>query len=210
MDYKFESPKVSKEQKMGFVFLLLFAILTIGLAVLQLRNTIYGPFTIRLSGRDQVLSAESLTSDERLQSIDTDHDGLNDYDELFFYETSPYIPDTDSDGIDDKVEIDADSDPLCPEGESCSEVVGGEGGNPVGFETTMFNSETEEPVLGGQQVEDVAQALTDPVQIRKMLVETGQVTEEQLAGISDEQLLLLVQEAVEDEVAEVKPVEEIQ
>ena len=34
----------------------------------------------------------------RLQRIDTDRDTITDYQELNFYSTSPYLPDTDSDG----------------------------------------------------------------------------------------------------------------
>ena len=110
---------LSRGQKTGFVLLLLFAILTISLGVLQLRNTIYGPFVVHLS--DNFDPSASLLFNEtlRLQQIDTDQDGLTDYEELSFYETSPYLPDTDSDGIDDKTEIDKGTDPLCVESSEC-------------------------------------------------------------------------------------------
>lgn len=54
-----------------------------------------------------------------LQAKDTDHDTLSDYEELYFYGTSPYLADSDSDGIDDATEITQTSDPNCPKGESC-------------------------------------------------------------------------------------------
>lgn len=54
-----------------------------------------------------------------LQERDTDQDGISDFDELYSYGTSPYLPDSDSDGIPDKAEIDANKDPNCPEGKAC-------------------------------------------------------------------------------------------
>ena len=43
---------------------------------------------------------------------DTDHDGLNDYDEAMIHHTDPLNPDTDGDGVDDATEIAIGSDPL--------------------------------------------------------------------------------------------------
>ncbi|MCK4859621.1 MAG: hypothetical protein KAS87_03565, partial [Candidatus Omnitrophica bacterium] len=45
--------------------------------------------------------------------------GLSDWDELYFYNTSPYLEDSDSDGFTDKQEIDNDKDPNCPAGRDC-------------------------------------------------------------------------------------------
>ena len=43
-----------------------------------------------------------------LETVDTDGDGLNDWDEIDFYKTDPNKADTDGDGIDDGVEINED------------------------------------------------------------------------------------------------------
>src|SRR3989344_6059197 len=105
----------TREQKMGTILLFVFAVLTVGLGLLQLRNNIYGPFALH-PGKTQVeVFADEKT---RLQSIDTDHDVLNDYEELEFFETSPYLPDTDSDGVSDNDEIEKGTNPLCVEGQA--------------------------------------------------------------------------------------------
>ena len=55
-----------------------------------------------------------------LRQKDTDQDGLSDYDELYVYQTSPYLEDSDSDGIQDQKEIASNSDPNCPKGADCT------------------------------------------------------------------------------------------
>ncbi|MBQ7593500.1 MAG: InlB B-repeat-containing protein [Synergistaceae bacterium] len=46
---------------------------------------------------------------------DTDHDDLNDYDEVITYKTDPLNPDTDGDGVEDGLEVALGTDPLTPE-----------------------------------------------------------------------------------------------
>jgi hypothetical protein len=49
---------------------------------------------------------------EELKLIDSDKDGLSDYEELFIYFTDVLNTDTDGDGYSDKEEIDSGFDPL--------------------------------------------------------------------------------------------------
>ncbi len=198
-----ESQALSRERKIGFVFLLIFAILTVSLGVLQLRNTIYGPYAIKVAKKDSVESLLLKDEDARLQQIDTDHDGINDYEELFFYETSPYIPDTDSDGISDKEELEDGTDPLCPKGQDCGEVqseaISDQApkqeviGSPI-----VGNVKTAAELLGGATTDqppevDIASELatiaTDADILREMLLATGNITQEELDKVTDEQLL---------------------
>lgn len=194
---------ISKQQKMGFVFLLVFAILVVGLGLLQLRNIIYNPFAIKLPDSFKQFGGITEASDDlRLQRIDTDHDGVNDYDELFFYNTSPYLPDTDSDGINDKEEIEKGADPLCPEGQECAESEEKTEGSSVENLNTGLSKDLADSkdivssVADGEEVTKVFEALKDPNSVRKMLLESGQMKKEQLDTVSDEVLMQMVNEFV--------------
>lgn len=197
-DNERQSRPMSKEQKIGFVFLLIFGILAVSLGTLQLRNTIYGPFVFRL-GKDARALNQNVDENTRLQQIDTDHDGINDYQELYFYETSPYLEDTDSDGVLDKAEIDKGTDPLCPEGTVCAEAAPPPKQEPVVSPLAPSVQTPTEILLGAQaqtgvevDANDLSKLLQDPAHLREALLSTGKVTKEQLEKVSDEQLLKLV------------------
>ena len=192
---------LTSEQKTGFVLLLVFGILAVGLGALQLRNNIYNPFAIKTSK-----SASSGVIDDqlRLQSIDTDQDGLSDYEEMTFYETSAYLPDTDSDGVLDKVEIESGEDPLCPRGEYCSVM------SDIPFSSTtdpiisplVEQGSTLEDIVGdvaNPEVSDTQKLAKDPEQLRAMLLSTGELTEADLAGIDDATLLQMAEEIISQE-----------
>lgn len=57
---------------------------------------------------------------EALKTKDTDHDGLSDYDELFFYHSSPYLFSTAGDGISDGVKAQKGENPSCAENTTCN------------------------------------------------------------------------------------------
>lgn len=190
---------LSPEQKIGFVLLLVFGILTIALGFLQMRNTIYNPFAVRFTDdSDSQIFADEKT---HLQQIDTDNDGLSDYDEMEFYKTSLYLPDTDSDGLSDKFEIDNGKDPLCAEGNICevqitpeeniqSESPILEGTNPIDILNQVGQAaETGTDSLGNVDLNSV---LNSPEALRQLLLKSGKITEEQLSKIDDATLLDLV------------------
>jgi hypothetical protein len=120
---------------------------------------------------------------------DIDKDGLNDFDELYVYSTSPYLADTDSDGIPDKAEVDKGSDPLCPEGQSCAEV--GVSGDAV-FSGASFASATS--TLGpAPSSEDLEKILADPAEIRKILLASG-LDKKIIDATSDADLMKMVKD----------------
>lgn len=190
---------------MGFIFMLIFAILTVSLGALQLRNTVYGPFVVH----SLVKSDETLLNEQqsRLQAIDTDHDGISDYEELGFYNTSPYLPDTDSDGITDKAEIDQGTDPLCPEGKKCSAEEELLGGPALGIASPLLKDVSSPTDIVAKSVAgitptgtdvglpDINAIVQDPAKLRELLLSTGKITKEDLDKIDNKKLLEAAQAA---------------
>jgi len=207
MEEQIEKKRLTREQKTGFVLLLVFAILVVGLGVLQIRNNIFSPFVIHLTKTNY--DEGSLFQDEatRLQSIDTDHDGLNDYEELSFYETSPYLPDTDSDGIKDKKEIEQGTDPLCPEGGDCSLTSADVLLSATSTGSVISSSNTADNPLdlldGGsaQEItpEELVNSFQDINKVREMLAQTGLISAEELEKISDEDLSEILGQILSDQ-----------
>ncbi len=65
-----------------------------------------------INGTEGFASKSDITNLENiLKKIDTDSDGLNDYDEIVTYNTNPNLKDTDKDGFTDKQEIDKGFNP---------------------------------------------------------------------------------------------------
>lgn len=207
-------PGLNREQKTGFVFMLIFAIMTIGLGGLQLRNTVYGPFIVKPSEKPSL--SRSVAADEaRLKSIDTDHDGLNDWEELNQYTTSPYLADTDSDKINDKTEIDKGTDPLCPEGKQCAtsadsgttatsslaSALLGKTTDSLGILNEAVNTvttgaqvtETNQTAQTPENNLEVEKIINDPVKLRALILKTGKIDSATLEKIDDQTLQKMAQ-----------------
>lgn len=195
---------LTKTQKTGFVLLLIFGILTIFLAGLQLRNNIYGPFAAKMAAARAVQNVQ-LDEQTRLQMIDTDQDGLTDWEEINFYSTSPYLPDTDSDGVSDKIEIDKGTNPLCPEGQQCDLDEGLISATSTPTSTYLSPLLNEANVLeqigmttGTEQPDfsSLSAMLGDKQKLRQMLLQTGSITEDQLSKIDDKTLDAMINEVL--------------
>jgi len=93
------------------------------LGVMSAGHSIDAPLQANMSATQQFVDAmnggNTNADIEALKSKDTDGDGLSDYDEIYVYHTSPYIKDSDSDGIPDGVEVANGTDPNCPQGQDC-------------------------------------------------------------------------------------------
>lgn len=204
-----DSSGITREQKIGVALLVIFGFTAIGLGFLQMHNTIYGPFVLR---RVESTDPLSLFADEktRLQQVDTDHDSLNDFEELEFYTTSPYLPDTDSDGLTDKEEIDGGSDPLCPRESDCavaedigaketSPLLPGEAPEEVDIAELFADAATEVKPASEAGVIDIATVARDPAALRKLLRDSGKMTEAELGRIDDATLLSIAAQLVADQ-----------
>ncbi len=122
------------------------------------------------------------------QYKDTDKDGLSDYNELNLYCTSPYIADSDSDGIMDGAEVKAGTDPNCPVGKTCQEIVAKP--EPV---NPLAPVQQGIPALSGGTSELLNKiqsgATPSAAEIRAMLQQTGQMKPEILNQLTDQELV---------------------
>jgi len=146
--------------------------------------------------------------DARLRVIDTDEDRLDDWSELNVYKTSPYLSDSDSDGISDSEEIAQGTDPICPAGRVCgSDIIQ----TLEGIQEELTAAEQAALVETGegtrqegdfspesQAALDALEAGGTPTaeQLRSLLRDSG-IPEDQLAETSDEDLIQLFQEVAE-------------
>lgn len=189
-----DSNGLTSEQKVGLVLLSAFAILAIGLGILQIRNNMYGRFALNnqvpTNLKDQVDTVDAL------RFRDTDQDGLTDYDEIYVYGTSAYITDTDSDGISDGDEVKKGLNPNCPQGQSCAfmsdEAVLSTttaSGSATATLGNLPDAPTPPPVL------DIQAAMQDPAQIRKMLID-AKMDPNIINKLSDAELLQLINQAM--------------
>ncbi len=204
MDFTHEH-RYTMQQKLSFTMLILFGIIIVVLGFLQMRNTIYTPFVIRSSDFNGGEGAPLFENEQvKLQSIDTDHDGINDYEELNFYGTSPYLPDTDSDEIDDKTEIVNHTDPNCPEGQKCSikenqATTSTQGIVPVLGEQTGIGSDPGDLSAAPGILDDLGALSKDPQKLREMMLRSGAVSRAELDKVDDATILQLAQGLVEQQ-----------
>src|SRR3989339_125036 len=169
--------KLTKRQNIILSSIGLVVVLAIGLAVWQMSRTLNLPLPV--TGKEKEIVAQpkdkldlSQKSQEELKASDTDADKINDFEELYVYDTSPYLADSDSDGLDDFDEIINHTDPTCQEGQICFQS-GGVAADASG--ATQINTED----------------------LRKVLVSSGKVTVEQAAAIDDAMLLEIYNQALE-------------
>ncbi|PWN08029.1 hypothetical protein DDZ15_01365 [Rhodohalobacter mucosus] len=112
-------------------------------------------------GDPDPLTLEYLMSltDEELMQRDSDGDGLNDYDEIYVYETSPLSPDSDDDGLNDYDEVMTHgTDPLTADSD--------DDGLSDGDEVNVYNTDPLDTDTDGDGLNDydeVMQYETDPL-----------------------------------------------
>jgi len=177
-------------EKFFIFFLVIITVSSLVLGYLQLKDGISRPFKdsylslerSRLKEQYPVVSEKTIAEKEeniRLQSLDSDLDGLDDYSEIYIYKTSAYLEDSDNDGIRDKQEVQNGTDPNCPEGEDCSVAVS---------DTVSTLPPQEQPVQNLINTNNLPTNLdfNGMVELQNQLL-AGEITLEQL-GIDNPQL----------------------
>ena len=130
----------------------------------------------------------SEASIEELKDRDTDQDGLNDYQEIYQYHTSMFLPDTDSDGFTDYEEATSGNDPLCPTGQYCNLL---RFITPETKSSDIIQDVTVDPDL------NVQQAAAN--EFRQFLLESG-MTQEEVNELTDEDLMVIFQAVYESDI----------
>jgi hypothetical protein len=144
----------------------------------NLLNSLKTPFAVNPENVKLALNFNSNTNSENLDVaslslLDTDKDGLSDYEEMSVYGTSRYIPDSDSDGISDGDEVKAGTDPNCPTGQTCQ---------AVAIPTTASST---------TQIANINSVTAE--QAKQWLISNG-LTAEELAKLDDTSILGLYQQ----------------
>lgn len=177
----------------GAWVVLIIGVVGLGLGVYQWRTSFKTAFAIkgeRFKTADQV-EAERIVA---MKTKDTDGDGVSDYDETYVYKTSPYLADSDSDGVDDKTEIAAGDDPNCPKDKECA-VGGGE----------IVPAVTASGTSSDQLQADVVNQLLNPTpeQIRQLLIQSGAKAED-VKNIDDATLQELYAQSLQEAQSNLK------
>lgn len=172
------------EDRMTTLALLVIGGLTILLGFFSVRHSIKATFYGNLGAASLNLNSSEQAQLSSLHTKDTDTDGLSDYDELYGYNTSPYLRDSDSDGTDDAAEVAAGTDPNC-NGATCLQArVGDTAAGSGSDSTSTINS--SDTTLGANPTAD---------EIRSLLLNAG-VSQEILDQADDATLLDLYQQTL--------------
>ncbi|MEK7203091.1 MAG: hypothetical protein AAB653_02135 [Patescibacteria group bacterium] len=205
-----EQPRLGKRQKIAAGVLVVFGICIFIAWTIQLKNNINGPFIYKQNNKGQSNSANSNVvvnnSEEALKTKDTDGDGLSDWDELNIYHTSPYLADSDSDGISDKQEVENGTDPNCPQGRDCgsSGIINGdqkvvEQGK---IASSSLNSLLDQSIVNQPMQSPAVVSTTsllsgqiDAATLRQLLIQSG-MAKDVLDKISDNDLMKSYEETL--------------
>ena len=187
--------ELPQRHRAGAWVVLLMGIVGLGIGVMQWRGsfkTVFATTAERFKTPEQV-EAERV---EAMKTKDTDADGLNDYEESYVYQTSPYLEDSDSDGADDRTELAAGDDPNCPQDKECGSYYAEFQGSATGT-ASVSGLEEQEKVIFEQLMNPT------PDQIRQMLLQSG-LDPSEIQGIDDATLIELYQQSLAEAQANIE------
>jgi hypothetical protein len=164
-------PKPNKYLVWGLIILTLVFILG---TYVKFRVMIFGPFKNIKTSAQATADIQSLLAQS--QNLDTDHDGLTDFNERYVYYTSANIADTDSDGYSDKEEVDAGSNPLDPNSTPLNKTK-----TEGNLQQTFDNLQQAQQMTAGTEM--------TPAQIRDLLVNKGGLARDTVDKLDDKTLV---------------------
>lgn len=193
--------KLTTKEKVGFFAFLIFACAIIILGFRGIGNAIKNPFAKSFAPPTPTAEEAQKKQTAELKSKDTDKDGLSDYDEIYLYNTSPYLADTDSDSEKDKDEILKGADPNCPKGTTC--FIPGSA-FAQGSNNTAQITPIQVPNAGQVLLQTLLSANPDPKTLRNILVQNG-VNKQIVENLSDTELVSLARKAAGGEMVAGEP-----
>lgn len=188
---------LSREQKAGLFFVVICGLGALIFGVQYVWAHMAKPFSVEYTGPRLVTGAEKESAEIAQQkSSDTDNDAVSDYDELYIFKTSPYLADSDSDGMSDGEEINAGQDPNCAAGANCASAVDGIAAEDHAdfLEDSATAAQTE-----AQRLQASLDTLRNipPEEIRLLLINAG-ATEAEISAMSDEDIKTLYEQLLTD------------
>jgi hypothetical protein len=208
------------EQKIAVVIFFVCGIVMMGLATQRINASIINPFFVsKTKFEDARRVVDDKDGARRLEQEarrrDTDGDGISDYDEENSLGTSPYLRDTDGDGVADNVELALGQNPNCVSGKPCSApkvdvsalatptpFLGGkieDSGNQLyaAFQRGVNDQKLILQQKSGATSSELGVGLVrDPIEIRKLIRESGKIDPQVIDKLTDEQLLKVYDQAL--------------
>jgi len=200
--------KMDKNHKRALLILSIFSVAIITIWFVNFFHILKKPFNYEYSSNNNTNNSTSTTSENSsnsdLKLVDTDSDGLSDWDELFTYGTSPYLEDTDSDELTDYEEVMVyKTDPNCLEGQVCSGTLNQSDSQVVNNTSEVLDNYYQEVASTSENTittEDISAYLNsgsvDVSYLRQLLLEEG-FSQSDLEKISDEDLVSAYKDVVD-------------
>jgi len=189
----FSFKNMPRPQKSAVVILSILGVVIIFFGSWQIRNKIINPFRVDIS------DLPSADVSVNLATQDTDGDGLFDYDETNVYQTSPYLEDSDSDGVNDNLEVANGTDPKCPTGQDCyatsNLIIPSEVDNSLAIDSGGLGTINVSTTTSEADLKNALAGQIDAPTLRKILLDNG-ADEATLNAISDADLLKSYQEVL--------------
>lgn len=210
--------QLKRNQKIAFIAFVVGAVFLLFMTGASVMDGINAPFKGKVADlikNKELLQDPTKVQEEYEKRTDTDGDGISDWDEQNIYKTSPYLWSTAGDEVPDNVKIALGENPWCKHGEKCTP-------NPMRFDfattslpyTDLINQQNtaqdlnayltnnEQLKAGAEQaganMDLRSQVPKDPAVLRKALIDSGKVTQEDLDKLTDEQLMQLVDQAINE------------
>lgn len=171
--------KILLNPRYSFLIIFFIAFIALLLGAIQISITLKGGkkafLTDYFAKRKQATTLSQTIKKNVLNSkyrLDTDKDGLPDFLEKNYYKTSPYLADSDNDGISDGEEVKKGTNPLCGSGTCSSQIISAQ---QTTGETVATQKEISSFFGNHGKLDEIIQKL-----------ESGEINEEQATKMLEE------------------------